>query len=476
MGEEIQTSDFSAEDFAHYKSHLEQETALLEQWFKEKRFSSKETVAGFELEAWLVDEHIKPAPINTQFLEKLNNRLASPELAKFNIEINTSPRKLRGHSLTALHNELHQLWTSCRETAATLDADLIMIGILPTVENDVLTLANMSDMTRYRALNREVIRLRKGKPLVLDIQGEEHLRVTHRDLMLEAVATSFQIHFQVAAEFAVRVFNAATVLSAPMVALTANSPFLFGKDLWDETRIPLFEQAVSVGGYDGAVYGPIRRVGFGSGYIRRSLMECFQRNLEHYPILLPVEFDEDPDKLKYLRLHNGTIWRWNRPLIGIEADGSPHLRIEHRVVPAGPSVIDTIANAAFFYGVVTALANEATPVETRLEYNKARDNFYHAARLGLRASIAWLDGSQVPINDILLELLPLAQQGLEQLEVAAPDISEYLNVIRGRLQSGCNGCHWQRAFVSKHGQDMGELSAAYLERQNSGVPVHEWTV
>ena len=165
----------------------------------------------------------------------------------------------------------------------------------------------MSDMTRYRALNREVFRRRKGKPLVLDIQGEEHLRVTHRDLMLETVATSLQIHFQVAAEFAVRVFNAAMVLSAPIVALTANSPFLFGKDLWDETRIPLFEQAVSVGVYDGAVYGPIRRVGFGSGYIHRSLMECFQRNLQHYPILLPVEFDEDADKLKYLRLHNGTI-------------------------------------------------------------------------------------------------------------------------------------------------------------------------
>lgn len=477
MGDEITTNQFSAQDFSRYKNHLEQETALLNDWFADEHFATQGAVAGFELEVWLMDRQNRPAPLNEKFLALFANPLASPELASFNIEVNSTPRPLRDRVFSEMHAELTQTWARCCVTAEQLDANIAMIGILPTVQNEDLSLANMSQLRRYRALNREVLRMRKGKPIVFEINGVEHLKVTHRDVMLEAAATSFQIHLQVDPVEAVRLMNASIILSAPMVALTANSPYLFGKDLWDETRIPLFEQAVAVGGFNGAAFGPIRRVTFGSGYVRNSLMECFQENLDHYPILLPVELAGGPQQMRYLRLHNGTIWRWNRPLIGFDNKGEPHLRIEHRVIPAGPSVIDAIANAAFFYGAVAALGYQDMPPELTLDFGKARDNFYTAARLGLRASVTWLDGRQVVIKKLLQdELLPMARQGLEKLGVSQNDIDTYLGIIGDRLQTGQNGAQWQRAYVKEHGRDMNALTAAYLQRQESGEPVHAWGV
>jgi hypothetical protein len=259
--------------------------------------------------------------------------------------------------------------------------------------------------------------------------------------------------------------------------VSANSPFLFGKNLWAETRIPVFEQAVAVGGYDGAVFGPIRRVTLGSGYVRESLFELFEENLQHYPVLLPVDYGEAGPELHHLRLHNGTIWRWNRPLIGFDAKGRPHLRLEHRVMPAGPSLIDTLANAAFYYGTVTALAAREQAPESDLDFVTARDNFYEAARLGLRAHMVWLDGGHQPVLKILAdELLPLAEQGLQQLGVAQDEIEYYLGVVAARIDSGQNGTHWQRAWVERHGRNMQRLTTAYVKHQESGLPVHEWTV
>jgi gamma-glutamyl:cysteine ligase YbdK (ATP-grasp superfamily) len=301
--------------------------------------------------------------------------------------------------------------------------------------------------------------------------------VTHHDVMLESAATSFQLHTQINLNQAARLYNASQILSAPMVALCANSPYLFGKDLWDETRIPLFEQAVATGGYDAAAFGPIRRVTFGSGYVRESLLECFNENRDHYPVLLPVNLDNNTATLPHLRLHNGTIWRWNRPLIGFDEAGNIHLRIEHRVIPSGPSTLDAVANAAFYYGVAIAMVNLPTAPELLLQFDKARDNFYRAAQLGLRAHLHWLDDKSHPVTELLLNiLLPMAQEGLDLLGVAASDSKEYLDIIRQRLETGTNGAVWQRAFVDKHGRDMQALTAAYFQHQHSGLPVHEWKV
>lgn len=476
MGEEIRTSSFNDADFERFKNALKKETELLESWFKEKKFSTLSNRAGFELESWLVDEQLHPASINETFLKNLNSPLASPELASFNVELNSTPCDLSGDALTLMQNELDENWKKCKKTAKELHSDIVMVGILPTLDNDVLHLANMSKMKRYRALNREVLHQRKGKPLVFDINGVEHLRVTHRDVMMEAAATSFQIHLQVNLDNAVRLFNASIALTGPLLALSANSPYLFGKDLWDETRIPVFEQAVAVGGYDGAAFGPIRRVTFGDSYIRESLFECFKENLEHYPVLLPVDPD-GADPLSHLRLHNGTIWRWNRPLIGYDESGEPHLRIEQRVVPAGPTTQDAIANAAFYYGAVTALAELEEPIENQIPHSSTRDNFYAAAKLGLRSSLRWINEEDINAADLILEkLLPLAQQGLTSLGISMQDSDKYLGIIHGRVKSGQNGTAWQRSFVKKHGRDMNALTKAYIKNQNSGEPVHRWHI
>ena len=477
MGEEIRSSDFSQADFAIFKRKLETETAQLAQLFSQQGFAQSHPVAGFELEAWLIDDRWRPVPRNEEFLSRFANPLASPELASFNIEINTEPRSLQGHVFSAMHQSLDATWQACRDTAHAMGIDVIMCGILPTVMDADLNLANMSGMQRYRALNREVLQRRLGKPLVFDINGVEHLHVSHTDVMLESAATSFQLHTQVNQYLAVRWYNASQILSAPMVALSANSPYLFAKDLWDETRIPLFEQAVAVGGYDAAAFGPLRRVTFGSGYARESLFECFVENLEHYPVLLPVNLDHNCATLPHLRLHNGTVWRWNRPLIGFDETGKPHLRIEHRVIPSGPSSLDAVANAAFYYGAAMALVNLPTAPELLLPFAQARDNFYRAAQLGLRAQLHWLDDKIYLANELLLKLLlPLAQQGLDLLGVASSDSAEYLGIIRQRLETGTNGAGWQRAFVGKHGRDMQALTAAYFQHQNSGQPVHEWKI
>jgi hypothetical protein len=246
--------------------------------------------------------------------------------------------------------------------------------------------------------------------------------------------------------------------------------------LWDETRIPLFEQAVSICP-PGEKNCPPVRVTFGEKYVQQSLMECFRENLQDHSILMPELCDDAPAKLTHLRLHNGTIWRWNRPLIGFDDNGTPHLRIEHRVMPAGPSLIDTIANAALFFGLVQALATDAEPPESRLTFEQARANFYAAARHGLRARISWLDGREVPVHELLQhDLLPRARRGLQALEISSEDIDLYLGVIEARIKLGCNGAEWQRRYVKKHGAGMKELLTAYVVNQQHGAPVHEWDI
>jgi gamma-glutamyl:cysteine ligase YbdK (ATP-grasp superfamily) len=475
MGDEITHSRFSAADFELFDRRLEEETRLLAQWFDERAFSSRVPVCGLEMEAWLIDEQALPAPVNQQFLNSMNDPLVVPELAKFNVELNVDPQALNGMALSRLQKGLQQTWDDCHRVAAGMNTRLVMIGILPSVSQQHLTLANMSELKRYRALNEQVLRLREGKPLMLDIHGREHLSVSHRDVMLESAATSLQLHLKVAVEDAVRYYNAAQIVSAPLVAASGNSPLLFGRQLWDETRIPLFEQSVEVGGFAGASRGPVRRVSFGTGYAKESLFECFVENEQHFPVLLPIQFDGPDRDMRHLRLHNGTIWRWNRPLVGYDDDGTPHLRIEHRVLPAGPTVVDSIASAAFFYGLVHALASSDVIPEGQLPFATARDNFYAAARDGLNAQLTWLEGRKLPVQALLLDqLIPLAGHGLELLEIAAEDRERYLGIVRERVYNACTGSNWQCAYVARHHCDMQALTEAYYERQQAGAPVHDW--
>lgn len=469
VGQEITATHFRHYDFHRFERLLRQEMELLHEWFQSGRFSRRRSISGLELETWLVDASGQPMPINDEILGRLKSPSVVHELSKFNIEFNVDPQPLAGRGLESLSRELSQTWRQCEHVAAELGSSVVAIGTLPTITEEMLSLRNISSLQRYRALNEQVLRLRQGSPIHLVIDGPERLETEHRDVMLEAGTTSLQLHLQVAPEESVRALNAAAIVSAPLVSLSANSPWLFGRLLWDETRIPLFEQSVDVGG------GRLPRVTFGSEYARDSLEACFVENQECYPVLLPLTLDESSQRLVHLRLHNGTLWRWNRPLIGFDDDGTPHLRIEHRVMPAGPTVVDMAANTAFYYGLMEALIHQEPSPESQLPFFTARDNFYAAARHGLSAQAAWLDGKIWPIRSLILELLlPLAAAGLSRLGVDSDLADRWLAIIAERVAAGQNGAAWQRQFAERRGRDLALLTREYRTRQQSGEPVHTW--
>lgn len=392
-----------------------------------------------------------------------------PELSKFNIELNGTPQPLAPGALHRLEAELTTTWQRCVAVAHELEATLVLVGILPTIRDADLCLDNISPLNRYRLLNDEIIKRRAGRPIRLAIDGREHLRVAHHDVMLEAATTSFQVHLQVPAEEFVRTFNASLLLSAPMVALAANSPLLFGRDLWAETRVPLFEQAVAI---DGA-----ERVTFGDRYLESPPLAPFRENLELHAPLLPLAFDAPEDEWRHLRLHNGTIWRWNRPLIGFNAANVPHLRVEHRVMAAGPSIVDMIANAAVYLGAARFLAGLKSPPEADLPFAETRANFYRAARDGLDARIRWLDGAEHPVAQVLVEeIVPMAREGLLLAGIDEDERDRYLDIVFARVRTAQNGAAWQREHQRRHGRDLHRLVAEYLENQRSGAPVHQWPI
>ncbi|ROR34675.1 glutamate--cysteine ligase [Inmirania thermothiophila] len=471
MGEEIGREVFTEADREAFRARLAEETALLVARCRAGLGGEAAAVGGWELEAWLVDAAGRPAPVNEALLARARGLPLCPELARFNLELNGEARPLRGRALSAIARDLDKTWRAAAEAARELGARLAMIGTLPSARPDDFGPQAMSPLRRYRALNAEVMRLRRGRPVVVEIGGRERLRCARSDLMLEAASTSFQIHLQVEAARAGDLYNAAVAASGPMVAACANAPFLFGRELWAETRIPLFEQAVAVGGP-----GSPDRVTLGAGYLEGGLEGLFQENLR-YPVLLPILFDAPPERFAHLRLHNGTIWRWNRPLVGFDADGRLRLRVEHRVVPAGPTVADAVANAALFFGLAHRLAALGPELARRLPFAAARANLYAAARHGLAARLRWLDGREREARALWLEeLLPLAHEGLARLGLDGADAAAHLAVVEARLQRRRTGADWQRAWVARHGADMVRLTEAYLARQDGGAPVCEWEV
>lgn len=475
MGQEISFSQFDKADFKLFYQKLKQETDLLKKIIEQKACSNRSPVAGFEIEAWILNKNLQADPINDTFLSTLNNPLVLAELAKFNIELNSTPTPLAGNVFSRMYQQLQTTWDDAYQHAEKTQNKLIMIGTLPTLDTSQLTLANMSNLNRYRALNEQILKFR-GKPINLNIVGNEHLKLEHDDVMLESAASSFQIHIQLSLAIAHHFYNAAIIATAPMVALCANAPFLFTKDLWHESRIPLFEQAIEAGGFDGAVHGPIKRVSFGTGYARQSIFEFFLENLNHFPVILPVNFDTATEAFEHLRLHNGTIWRWNRPLIGFDHDGTPHIRIEHRSPSAGPTTLDTIANAAFFYGLAKNLCDEIMQQGIPVPFSQAKDNFYQAARFGLDSHIIWLGGRKHRLQSLIkTELLPRAMLGLTSLGVTQSDAEDYLDIVAQRIDKKQNGSQWQHQFIKAQAtKNFKSMTQSYLKNQQSGRPVSEW--
>lgn len=471
MGEEIAKTSFAPEDSAEFERRLDAETKLLSSAIGKGRFSDDGFTLGFEIESWLCDHNFFPSPINDAFLAAFGNDDAVPELSKFNVELTCPPRKLEGDVFSQARGAFESVYREANDAARGLDAELVMIGTLPTIRESDLSLRNMSSLKRYYALNTEVLRQRGGVPLRIDIEGAEHLVMEHHDVMLEAGATSFQIHLKTPVSKIHRFFNASVMASAPVLAASVNAPFLFGKNLWDETRIPLFEQAVELKGTEAG----LRRVTFGSGYASDSLLNLLEENAESYPALLPCLFDDAPDEYRHVRLQNGTIWRWNRPLVGFEESGRPHLRFETRGFSAGPSFLDMMANAALHIGLLFYMVEHGWDGDEALSFDQARENFYAAAREGLSAQLHWPGKENIEAGRLIeRELIAAAREGLALAHISSSEADLFLGVVAARVNSGQTGAVWQRRQLIKCGGDYFRLMAAYCSNQRSGAPVHEW--
>ena len=478
MGRDVGLGRYGPADFHAFAERLRQETALLRDWLQQGHLLAEPPRIGFELEAWLVDSGGQPMPRNQDFLQRMDDPLVVPELARFNVELNGPPRWLEDNPFHGLADDLGGLWQRCNRVGESMGLYPVMVGILPSVRPDHLGLPQMTDAARYRALNEQVLALRNQQPFRVAIRGPQGaLELEQQTVMLEAAATSLQLHLQLTPDNAARCFNAAQIMSAASVAVAANAPTLFGRRLWHDTRIPLFEQAVAVDSPSGVQDRGLDRVTFGTGYTRDSLYPLFVENRQHYPVLLPEATGEPPEQLSHLSLHNGTIWRWNRPLVGVDASGRCHLRLEHRVMSAGPSVPDVVANACFFQGLIQACCQRPEPLEAELPFRLAERNFYRAARDGLDARVDWIGGQRGPLRELILEqLLPMAADGLRRFGLEEAAWRPWLELMRERVTQGRTGAVWQQLWLDRHGGAMEELVCAYRAGQQSGQPVHDWEI
>jgi hypothetical protein len=475
MGQEVSRTHFSEADYLDYQERLILETEHLGTAAQTGELEGGCFMVGFELEAWLLDHAGFPNPINETFLSRLDDPWVVRELSRFNVELNGPPLAMGPGVLWGMETALGETWRRCQEVAHDMDSVLAMVGILPTLRASDLNLENMSAMKRYVALNQEVQRLRQGRPIHIHVEGAEPLEMLRPDVMLEAATTSFQVHLQVPYDQAGRYYNAALMSCGPLLAAATNSPLLFGHRLWHETRVPLFEQSVELGGFAGLADASVRRVSFGQGYVGKDIVDLFRENLALYPVLLPMSQTEPSARYPHLRLHNGTIWRWVRPLVGFDEVGRAHVRLEQRVLPSGPSVLDMVANAAFHIGLGHALANLPQAPEERLDFTTAKTNFYQAARHGLDVELTWLDGRAHSARDLILgTCLPMAREGLSAFGVPQAEADCYLDVLTARVRSGQTGSIWQLRNLECEQGDMQRMMANYLENQRTGMPVHEW--
>ena len=442
---------------------------------------------GCEQEMFLVNRAWRPAPVAMEVLERLDGEAFTTELARFNLEMNVEPMILGGACLSTLQESIEELLDMAREAASEEGADVVLAGILPTLGKSDLTLDNISPMPRYYALNESLTRMR-GKAYRLQIQGRDELQIEHDSVMLEACNCSCQVHLQVdSTEFA-PMYNAAQAMTGPVLAAAVNSPVLFGKRLWAETRIALFRQSIDTRSTSVHLREFSTRVRFGDRWVKESVAELFQEDIAQFRVLLAQETVEDPfeqlaagdiPRLQALQLHNGTVYRWNRPCYGI-SEGKPHLRIECRVLPSGPTVLDEVANAAFWIGLVLGAKHEYGDITERLSFADAKYNFLTASRQGLDAGFRWVDGQSVTAPELILEtLLPLARAGLEAY-VDRSEIDKYLGVIHDRVQSRGTGSDWMMRSLSEmedrgsRSERMTALTAAIANRQSERKPCHEW--
>ncbi|MEP7193416.1 MAG: glutamate--cysteine ligase [Actinomycetota bacterium] len=492
MGEEVAAASYTREDRRRYRTKVRQDLDVFGQMLAHHSFDFERPLTGMEIELSLVDQDYQPRMNNAAVLERISDPRYQTELARYNIELNVEPRLLPGDAARDLEDDLRQSLNKAEALANETGAQIVQIGILPTVMPEHFQADWMSGNVRYAALNEAMVRAR-GEDMFIDIRGAsgEHL-VTYADSIgPESAGTSVQLHLQVAPQDFAANWNAAQSLAGLQLAVGANSPFFYGKRLLHETRTELFRQAIDTRPVELKNQGVRPRVFFGEGWIT-SVFDLFEENLRYFPALLPEVSDEDPvatleagrtPRLPELRLHNGTVYRWNRPVYDVVND-VPHLRVENRVLPSGPTIIDTMANSAFYFGVLRMLASDDQPIWTKMSFSAAEQNFEACALRGMEALVYWPGFGRVPADELVLgHLLPMADEGLERWGVSAGVRDRYLGVIEARCTSGVTGATWQIAAVQclqDRGMDRSTALRGMLERyvqaMHTNEPVHTWSL
>lgn len=486
MGEEVDVQEFTRADRTRHREKVRRCLDVFARMLREAAFDTDDPMTGLEVELNLVDEAGDPALKNAEVLAEIADPDFQTELGQFNIEMNAHPARLREGGLRTFEESLRRSLNDAESKASGVGAHLVMIGILPTLGEGHMGPSSISSNPRYQLLSDQILNAR-GEDLEIAIDGPERLRTTSDSILPEAACTSFQLHVQTSPEDFAATWNASQVIAGVQLATAANSPYLLGKELWRETRIPLFEQATDTRSEELKAQGVRPRVWFGERWIT-SVFDLFEENVRYFPALLPVVEDEDPlsvleeggvPQLHELRLHNGTVYRWNRPVYDI-ADGSPHLRVENRLLAAGPTVVDMMANAAFYFGLVRALCESERPLWSQMSFSAAEENFHVAAQDGIEAQLYWPGIGQVRATELVLRrLLPLAHDGLSSWGVDAETRDRLLGIIEQRCLTGVNGAEWfVRQMHARSDQDRGDALRAtlqdYRERMHSNEPVHTW--
>jgi gamma-glutamyl:cysteine ligase YbdK (ATP-grasp superfamily) len=491
MGEDVAATQFSREDRQRYRDKVKRNLDVFARMLRESRFDAEKRSIGLEIELNLTDGAGDPAMANAEVLEKIADPAFVTELGQFNVEINIPPRLLEGRVFDELEEQVRGSLNAAEAKAREVGAHMMIVGILPTLGDEHLHARTLSANPRYALLNEQIFAAR-GEDLHISIGGTERLSAYADSIAPEAACTSVQLHQLVHPEDFAAHWNAAQAVAGIQAAIGANSPFFFGKELWRETRIALFEQATDTRPEELKAQGVRPRVWFGERWIT-SIFDLFEENVRYFPALLPLCEEEEPQEvlergdtpqLGELKLHNGTVYRWNRPVYEV-VRGRPHVRVENRVLPAGPTVIDILANAAFYYGLVRALAENERPIWSQMSFSAAEDNLHAGARDGIDARVYWPGVGDVPVNELVLRrLLPLAHEGLERYGVDPHARDRLLGIVERRCVEELNGAAWQsrtfRRLYEDEGRDrteaLREMTVRYRDLMHANEPVHTWPV
>lgn len=470
MGDEVSKDHFSARDYQLFQQKLEQEMSFVRSLFMEQRFDNNTRKLGYELELCLLDQQGNPAGLNAQVLEKADNPLFTYELASYNLEINGNAFALTPNIFDHMQLDLDSLFQQVVRVSSELNIQPGLFGVLPSLSNEHLESSSyMSDMFRYRLLNERLMAMREQQPVHLQIHGVDRLEVIQNDVMLEALGTSLQVHLQLPFDQAVDSYNAALWSSMAMLAVSANSPLVLGKSCWQESRIAIFKQSVDTRNPQEIHDAIVPRVHLSKGYIK-SFLDLFEDNSYYSPILPEVKHS-GVEKLHHFNLHNGTIWRWVRPIIGCDSQDQYHLRLELRVAPSGPTLIDTMANMVFYVGLTEGLRLDPEAL-TQIPYASLEQDFYQVAREGFDAKISWCNGVMDSMQQIVLKYaIPTAAEGLQHLGIA--EAGKWLDIIEQRTASAQTGSRWMLDFWQKN-PDPVALVQQYMQNARSNTPVHRW--